>query len=202
MQFLRPTPHESGVLCKTHKSYSLTCDEFDDLWSRSQGVCEACGFEPKYPWRDLVIDHDHRYGDAAVRGLLCRWCNVILGQLETPDIHPTFGTGPGRWFADYFSRAWFVRHRKGPMKIEPTVDRKQLRAHMREWRRFNKALFDTNPRSILVSLDRPAETARALREAMSHQAFGALARAVKSLAEQPKSNESAEAAGGSAQETG
>lgn len=186
MQFRRATPHENGILCKTHKSYLLTCEELDDLWARSRGVCEACGFQPKHPWRDLVIDHDHHYGEGAVRGLVCRWCNSHLGQLENPDIHPTFGHGPGRWFAGYLSRAWFVRHRKGLLKVDLMVDREQLREEMREWRTFNKALFNTDPRALMIPLDKPADAARALREAMSHQAFGALAREIKRLAERPK----------------
>jgi hypothetical protein len=187
MHFRRKSKHESGIECQTHKVYSLTCEDFDALWARSEGKCEACGQTPSEgSRRGLVIDHDHRYGNAAVRGLICRWCNSVLGQLENPDVHPAFGSGPGRWFTGYFVRAWFVRHRPTVAASDDFLDREQLHDQVKAWRKYNKALFSSNPKAALVPLDQPAAAARILREQLSHQAFGALVRAVNQLAEPPR----------------
>lgn len=189
MHIRRKSKHESGIKCAIHKTYSLSCDDYEDLWERSGGVCEACGTEPSTESRcGLVIDHDHKYGSAAVRGLICRWCNTILGQLENPNIHPAFGPGPGRWFRDYFMRAWFVRHRRGLVAANGFLDREQLHEQVQTWRKYNKALFSTDPKAALVPLDQPAVAARILREQLSHQGFGALVRTVNMLAIEPKKN--------------
>lgn len=183
MHIRRKAKHASGIKCAIHKIYSLDCDDYEALWVRSGGLCEACGFEPDRRERGLVIDHDHKYGDAAVRGLLCRWCNTALGRLENPDVNPAFGLGaPGVWFQGYLRRAWFVRTSR-PLPVgEALVDRQRLGPELKKWRSYNKALFSSNPQTALVPLDKASVTARFLREQMSPQAFGALVRAVNDLA--------------------
>jgi hypothetical protein len=164
-----------------HKKYSLTCADYEALWERSGQRCEACGVAPDFTMRGrgLVIDHDHRYGDSAVRGLICQWCNTALGQLENPDIHPAFGRGgPGNWFQGYFQRAWFMRAERQPHLADIPIDRSQFRKELRAWRTYNKALFSTNPKTALVPLDKPSVIAQILREEMSPQAFAALVRAL------------------------
>lgn len=187
MHIRRKPKHESGIKCDIHKIYSLSCDDYDALWRRSGGICEACGFEPDSPQRGLVIDHDHKYGDAAVRGLICRWCNTALGKLENPDVHPAFGPGPGSWFRGYFRRAWFVRSQPPQADIPVLVDRERLGSELTRWRTYNKALFSSDPKVVLVPLDQPAVAARILREQLSPQGFGALVRTINKLAETPKS---------------
>ncbi|WP_394436224.1 endonuclease domain-containing protein [Streptomyces sp. SGAir0957] len=202
MHFRGKSKHESGISCKTHKIYSLSCDDFDALWARSCGACESCGYEPTDSQYGLVIDHDHKYGSTAVRGLICRWCNAALGKLENPDINPAFGPGPGAWFRSYFRRAWFVRVPDPQADVDVPVDRARLKQELAEWRSYNKALFSTNPQTALVPLNKPSVAAQILREEMSHQAFGALARTVKALAEQPRGSGATQGTGSSAQETG
>ncbi|TGB06535.1 endonuclease domain-containing protein [Streptomyces sp. MZ04] len=191
MHFRRRPQHSGGIGCPVHQFYSLSCDDYEALWERSGGVCEACGFEPDRPERGLVIDHDHRYGDAAVRGLICRWCNNALGRLENPDVHPAFGPGPGSWFRSYFRRAWFVRTPDRQASVDVLVDRERLGVELREWRKYNKALFSTNPKAAMVPLDKASITAEILREEMSHQAFATLVRTVNKMRETPKSIDSA-----------
>lgn len=186
MHFRRRPKHSGGIDCPIHKIYSLSCDDYEALWERSGGTCEACGFEPDSPERGLVIDHDHKYGSTAVRGLICRWCNVALGRLENPDVHPAFGPGPGSWFGSYFRRAWFVRTPNPQLGIAVPVDRVKLGVELREWRRYNKALFSTNPKAALVPLDKTSVTAEILREGMSSQAFAALVRTLNKLTETVK----------------
>lgn len=190
---IRKRHHESGLSCPVHKSYSLTCADYEALWERSGGRCEACGTVPETPRRGLVIDHDHRYGDSAVRGLICQWCNTALGHLENPDIHPAFGRGgPGNWFRAYFNRAWFMRAERQPHLADIPIDRRQFRQELRQWRMYNKALFSSDPKTALVPLDKPSVAAEILREELSPQAFGALVRAVNKMRETPTGIEPAD----------
>jgi hypothetical protein len=176
--------HGSGMKCTGHKRYLLTCDEYDALWARAGGACEACGFVPDCRERHLVIDHDHKYGTSAVRGLICQWCNSALGRLETPDINPAFGSGPGKHFTSYLRRAWFVR-RHEPGQQRTMLNRLRLSAELKIWRRWNKALSG-RARDALVPVDKPVEAARLLREEMSPQAFHRLVQAVQAEAKTPK----------------
>lgn len=61
----------TAYLCRT---YGLTRDELDRLRAESGGNCQLCG---DCPSEGLQVDHCHRTG--AVRGLLCRRCNTMLG---------------------------------------------------------------------------------------------------------------------------
>lgn len=58
----------------THRVYQMTCEEFEQLWARANGLCERC----RAAWHPLQIDHDHKLGFAAVRGLLCPKCNTHM----------------------------------------------------------------------------------------------------------------------------
>lgn len=74
-------PAVSGISGCSHKRYSLSCDEFEDLLARSDHKCEIC----RRPGSDtghgqLFIDHDPRLGLWAVRGLLCASCNSKLAN--------------------------------------------------------------------------------------------------------------------------
>jgi len=67
-----------------HRTYKLTCLEFDDLENRARGRCERCGTTGG----QLVIDHDHARGVDAVRGLLCHGCNQHLRRVDNGRIQP------------------------------------------------------------------------------------------------------------------
>lgn len=56
--------------------YGLTLDEYEQLCLSQGGVCAICA-EPDKRQR-LSVDHDHITG--RVRGLLCVYCNNVLGQ--------------------------------------------------------------------------------------------------------------------------
>lgn len=72
------TSGHSLKLCRRHKQYRMSCAAFDQLEQRSGGKCERCGVDGREVHRGLVIDHEHRLGPGAVRGLLCWRCNSIL----------------------------------------------------------------------------------------------------------------------------
>lgn len=55
------------------KKYGLTDEQLDEVLS--PGKCATCDRAD-----DLVIDHDHASG--MVRGLLCRHCNLALGNVK------------------------------------------------------------------------------------------------------------------------
>lgn len=180
-------PHESGILCATHKVYSLTCTEYEELWERAGGCCEACGKEIDRTKRDHAIDHDHHYGLTAVRGIVCVRCNGYLARLETPRLRPTWSDGPGRWFRGYFERAWFMRAHNVAAKSERKfVDHARFRAEMREWTAYNRHLFTQDPKAALVPTDSPSEIAAILRDEMSPQAFASLVRILNREAQTPK----------------
>ena len=43
-------------------------------------VCAICEKPGDGKWKKLCVDHDHKTGK--VRQLLCRNCNMILGQVD------------------------------------------------------------------------------------------------------------------------
>jgi hypothetical protein len=56
--------------------YGIAREEYDALLVKQEGKCAICA-EPMTPPQ---VDHDHVTG--AVRGLLCRDCNVALGIMK------------------------------------------------------------------------------------------------------------------------
>lgn len=74
---------------KLKDKYGITLDEYEKLlFDKQNGVCAIC----KQPETKrhitgavyrLSVDHNHKNG--LIRGLLCKRCNIILGQLEVDD---------------------------------------------------------------------------------------------------------------------
>ena len=60
------------------RNYGITLQEHQQMFKDQQGVCAICKGEGDGKWRKLCVDHDHETGK--VRQLLCRNCNMILGQ--------------------------------------------------------------------------------------------------------------------------
>jgi hypothetical protein len=61
---------------RLRSTYNLTVDDYQRMYAEQQGRCAICLDE--HP--ELAVDHDHESG--AVRGLLCRCCNLALGYLR------------------------------------------------------------------------------------------------------------------------
>lgn len=70
------------------KNYKMTPDEFNGLWEAQSGKCAICDVDMAPRGRaknSVAVDHNHENG--AVRGLLCRTCNVGIGYLnDDPDL--------------------------------------------------------------------------------------------------------------------
>lgn len=85
-----------------HKNYLLSCAEYEQMLAHSGQRCEVCGLVASdHPSGKLYIDHDHRLGKWAVRGLLCSRCNTLLGKdLDVPR---------DASFAAYLANPWYTR---------------------------------------------------------------------------------------------
>jgi hypothetical protein len=59
--------------------YGITLDEHTQMYEAQNGVCAICKGEGDGKWKKLCVDHDHTTGK--VRQLLCRNCNMVLGQV-------------------------------------------------------------------------------------------------------------------------
>jgi hypothetical protein len=58
--------------------YGITLEEHTQMYEEQNGVCATCKKPGDGKWKKLCVDHDHETGK--VRQLLCRRCNMILGQ--------------------------------------------------------------------------------------------------------------------------
>ncbi|MFJ8345056.1 endonuclease domain-containing protein [Streptomyces sp. NPDC094153] len=81
----------------SHRIYQLDCEAYDRLVDHAGNRCQVCGVTPEQTKHGfLVIDHDVREGQWAVRGLLCSKCNTAI----------PFGSAPD-WAAEYLSAPWW-----------------------------------------------------------------------------------------------
>ena len=62
------------------RNYGITITEHRQMFEEQNGVCAICKGEGDGKWKKLCVDHDHKTGK--VRQLLCRRCNMILGQAD------------------------------------------------------------------------------------------------------------------------
>jgi hypothetical protein len=62
------------------KQYDLTEDEYIEFMEAQEYRCPICLTDFEALGQEPAIDHDHSTG--AVRGLLCRKCNLGIGNLQ------------------------------------------------------------------------------------------------------------------------
>ena len=62
------------------RNYGITLKEHQEMYEEQNGVCAVCEKPGDGKWKKLCVDHDHKTGK--VRQLLCRNCNMILGQVD------------------------------------------------------------------------------------------------------------------------
>lgn len=69
------------------RRFGMTEEGLRELYQKQDGRCALCGRHGTLhkstddPHGCLVVDHCHR--KKKVRGMLCHWCNIILGHHET-----------------------------------------------------------------------------------------------------------------------
>ncbi|EJJ2366500.1 endonuclease VII domain-containing protein [Salmonella enterica] len=69
--------------------YGITLDDYQELSKEQNHVCAICGNAETATFnnkpRALCVDHCHQSG--SVRGLLCNFCNAMLGHArDNPEI--------------------------------------------------------------------------------------------------------------------
>ena len=69
--------HVIATMPSSATKYGLLPGDYWLLWARSNGLCAICRNEQRS--QRLVVDHNHVTGE--VRGLLCRGCNMGIGNL-------------------------------------------------------------------------------------------------------------------------
>jgi len=99
-----PIPlHQHRKTCH-HRTYNLSCVQYDELQWRAGWRCQVCGVRAEdVQKRPLYIDHDNRLGNGwnHVRGLVCSKCNSGLRYVDNGYRRPS----PQQ--QRYLDNAWF-----------------------------------------------------------------------------------------------
>ena len=73
---------ESGKLSsantKLKRRFGIDLDAYNEMLQEQGGQCLICGATESHGGHRLAVDHDHETGK--IRGLLCKSCNVGLGN--------------------------------------------------------------------------------------------------------------------------
>ena len=77
--------YQTCLFCKNRNNsrkykYNVSQTEYDQMAQEQGYVCAICG-KPQRDGRILEVDHDHNTG--VTRRLLCRFCNMFVGKLES-----------------------------------------------------------------------------------------------------------------------
>jgi len=70
--------HTSGWKYNMKKKYGITEEDYDKMYNEQKGSCRICGVHSSHLTERLSVDHCHT--TKKVRGLLCRHCNLMLGN--------------------------------------------------------------------------------------------------------------------------
>ena len=63
------------------RKYGITLKEYTEMLESQGNACATCGTkEPGGRWKSFAVDHDHKTGK--VRGMLCKSCNIALGEVQ------------------------------------------------------------------------------------------------------------------------
>ncbi|MDR3082116.1 MAG: endonuclease VII domain-containing protein [Streptomyces sp.] len=83
----------------------MSCAEYDALVEHAGDRCQLCSRTgPETGHGYLVIDHDARLGDWAVRGLLCSRCNLLIEYAQI-DSAATEAYLNSPWYSRHFIQA-------------------------------------------------------------------------------------------------
>lgn len=94
-----------------HLQRRLSCTEFEATLARCGNRCEICRTPgPETKRKKLFIDHDHRYGQYAIRGPLCVSCNILMRDVDRclrTDLRASA----------YMANAWFMWRLRNPGRL-------------------------------------------------------------------------------------
>lgn len=62
------------------RNYGITLEQHSEMFEQQDGRCACCGNTGDGKWSQLCVDHCHSTG--TVRELLCRRCNMVLGEVN------------------------------------------------------------------------------------------------------------------------
>ena len=73
--------HPGRASLRNHRTnlwyaHKMTVEQYAEMLDAQGGVCAICNQKCK---KRLSVDHDHITGE--IRGLLCRRCNLVLGEM-------------------------------------------------------------------------------------------------------------------------
>lgn len=73
---------DPDVLLKQRNSrYNVSKDQFIEIYNYQNGKCATCPYEFGSIYSNKIY-RDHEHVSGLVRGLLCSYCNQLLGRLE------------------------------------------------------------------------------------------------------------------------
>lgn len=64
------------------REYGISLSDYNDLIEKQSGRCAICGKELDHTFGHNAVHVDHCHTTNAVRGVLCRLCNVGLGSFR------------------------------------------------------------------------------------------------------------------------
>lgn len=70
----------SAANTKLKRRFGITIDDYEKMYQEQGGSCLICGAHESCNSHRLAVDHCHETGK--VRGLLCKSCNVGIGNLK------------------------------------------------------------------------------------------------------------------------
>lgn len=75
--------------------FGITLDDYNKMFEDQKGCCKTCNRHQTILSKGLVVDHCHKTGK--VRGLLCDYCNRLLGNYENkPELFISFNIYLGK----------------------------------------------------------------------------------------------------------
>ncbi len=70
----------SSANTKLKARFGISMEEYSRLLELQEHKCLVCGDSESYMGHRLAVDHDHTTG--RIRGLLCKGCNIGLGNFK------------------------------------------------------------------------------------------------------------------------
>ena len=62
------------------RHYGISLEQYNQMFKEQNGNCAICGRNQSEFKIRLAVDHDHKTGK--IRALLCRNCNLIIGNAQ------------------------------------------------------------------------------------------------------------------------